>query len=141
MLRQVYLAISLLIALPASAQDIRIEDAYARVTLHSGAVFLHIINTGAGNDRLLSVSTLNAKSAMLHENIIADNIASMKPLMQGLEIPGNATTELERAGNHIMLMGLTAKLDQGISFPLTLVFESAGEITIDVLVDNARPAE
>ncbi len=138
MLRQLCLAISLLITVPASAQDIRVDDAYARVTLHSGAVFLLIKNSTTIDDRLLSVSTPAANSAMLHENIIVDNIASMKPLMQGLEIPANVATSLERAGNHIMLMGLSGKLDQGMTFPLVLMFENAGEIIVDVLVDNFR---
>lgn len=37
-----------------------------------------------------------------------------------------------------MLMGLNGPLAQGDSFKLTLTFEKAGEITIDVPVDLTR---
>ncbi len=138
MFHRFLLAILLTISTPAFSQDIRVEDAYARVTPHSGAIFLHIINSGSGDERLLSLETPIAKSAMLHENTVVDGIASMKPLPEGLTIPAQSEIALERAGNHVMLMGLDEKLNQGSNFPLTLVFEHAGEITINVLVDNAR---
>jgi copper(I)-binding protein len=35
---------------------------------------------------------------------------------------------------HLMLMGLTRKLEAGSTFPLTLSFQHAGEITVEVQV-------
>jgi copper(I)-binding protein len=37
-----------------------------------------------------------------------------------------------------MVMGLTAVPKDGDSFPLTLSFEHAGDVTLDVTVDNKR---
>jgi hypothetical protein len=37
-----------------------------------------------------------------------------------------------------MLMGVPTPLKDGDTFPLTLVFEQAGDVTVDVTVDNAR---
>jgi copper(I)-binding protein len=37
-----------------------------------------------------------------------------------------------------MFMGLTGPFEQGMTFPLVLVFEKAGEITVDVTVDLER---
>ena len=138
MFQHYLLAFLLTIATPALAQDIGVEDAYARVTPHSGAIFLRIINSGSVDDRLLSLETSVAHSAMVHETTFVDGIASMKPLPDGLTIPAQSESLLKRAGIHIMLMGLSQKLAQGMNFPLILRFEHAGEITIDVLVDNAR---
>jgi copper(I)-binding protein len=39
-----------------------------------------------------------------------------------------------------MLVGLSAPLREGATFPLTLVFERAGEITVEVAVERPRPA-
>ena len=47
---------------------------------------------------------------------------------------------LARGGDHVMLMGLTGPLKDGDSFPLTLTFEHAGNVTVDVVVDSARDA-
>lgn len=35
---------------------------------------------------------------------------------------------------HLMLMGLQDKLSEGTTFPMTLSFENAGEITVEVSV-------
>ena len=37
-------------------------------------------------------------------------------------------------GTHLMLMGLAAPLKEGGSFPLTVTFEKAGTMTIEVQV-------
>ena len=50
------------------------------------------------------------------------------------EIPAGKTIELKPSGLHVMLMGLKAPLKATTSFKLTLTFEKAGEITIDVPV-------
>lgn len=48
-------------------------------------------------------------------------------------LPGKPVT-LAPSHMHLMLMGLSRKLNEGESFPLTLVFESAGEVAVEVPV-------
>jgi hypothetical protein len=49
---------------------------------------------------------------------------------------------MERGGHHVMLMGLTAPFEQGGAIPLTLIFETSGEVTLDVPIDLERaPAD
>ena len=117
MFQHYLLAFLLTIATPALAQDIGVEDAYARVTPHSGAIFLRIINSGSVDDRLMSLETSVAHSAMVHETMFVDGISSMRPLPDGLAIPAQSESLLKRAGIHIMLMGLSQKLAQGMNFP------------------------
>lgn len=130
------------IALPASAQDITIEDAYARVARPSapvGAAFFIIRNTGAEADRLIGASTELAAIAEIHTHIQTDEgIVQMRPVEGGLEIPALGEHALERGGDHIMIMGLTEPLEQGDMLPLTLVFENTGGISVDIVVDNKR---
>ena len=59
---------------------------------------------------------------------------------EGLVVPGNGTLVLERGGNHLMFMGLTELPAEGSTVPVTLVFERAGEVTVEVPVDNKREA-
>ncbi|MCW8860848.1 MAG: copper chaperone PCu(A)C, partial [Rhodospirillales bacterium] len=44
---------------------------------------------------------------------------------------------LQPGGDHVMFMGLNAPLKEGDTFPLTLVFKNAGEVTINVTVKAA----
>ena len=45
---------------------------------------------------------------------------------------------MKRGGDHVMLMGLNDGLDAGETVKITLTFEKAGEIVVDVPVDNDR---
>ena len=48
---------------------------------------------------------------------------------------------LKRGGDHVMFMGLTGPMNDGESVTVTLQFEKAGEITMDIPVDLKRGAE
>jgi len=123
------------------AQDIQIEHQYARVSspiAKSGASFMHIMNMGAEDDRLVAVITDIATNPELHTHIIEDGVAKMREVEGGFIVPAGEAIMLERGGLHIMLMGLTQSLKQDQTVTLTLVFEKAGEITIEVPVDNER---
>lgn len=125
----------------AFAQSIQIEQPYARVSspiAKSGAAFMHIMNMGDEDDRLIAVTTDISKMPQLHTHIMIDGVAMMREVQGGFEIPAKGSTILERGGLHIMLMGLTKSLAQDDMVTLTLMFEKAGEITIDVQVDNQR---
>lgn len=54
-----------------------------------------------------------------------------------VELAAGKTTELKPGGFHVMLLGLTKPLREGERFPLTLVFEKAGKIDIEVEIAKA----
>lgn len=56
----------------------------------------------------------------------------------GFVIPAGGSHALQRGGDHVMLMGLTAPLADGDVVPLTLDFGACGTVSVDVPVDNAR---
>ena len=62
----------------------------------------------------------------------------MREIKAGIPLPAGATHTLSRGGDHVMLMGVTQELVDGETVPLTLVFEIAGEVVIEVPVDNER---
>lgn len=141
------LAATPLAATPLAAQDgIHVENAYARAsgpTAMSGAVFLEIVNHSATHsDRLIAASTEVAERVELHTHVHgADGVMRMVEVEEGFAVAPGETRALERGGDHIMLMGLTRALNDGDSFPLRLVFEREGEVTIEVPVDlNRMPA-
>ena len=141
-------AVSFLLALamaslfvPAGAQDFKlgalsIEHPYARATAPGqpvGGAFMKIANGGA-DDRLLSVSATNAKSVELHQMTMEGDVMHMRRV-DTIALPAGRTTELRPGGYHVMFMGLKAPLKAGDSFPATLKFEKAGEVTVTVKVE------
>ena len=130
-----------LAALPAAAHDgVHINQPYARLSAQSGAVFMVIVNHAAGDDRLVAAAAPDVAQAVeLHTHKEdANGVMQMMAVPEGFVIPGHGEHALARGGDHVMLMGLKQKLKDGDSFTMTLTFENAGEITVDVPVDNNR---
>jgi len=124
---------------------ITVDDAYARSSGKSakaGAAFMMIQNTGEVDDRLVSVQSDAAARIELHTHLIDENgVAKMVHVEEGFVIPAGETYMLKRGGAHVMFMGLTAPFEQGASVPVTLIFEKAGEVEIEVPVDLERKEE
>ncbi|MXU66572.1 copper chaperone PCu(A)C [Oceanomicrobium pacificus] len=131
-------------ALPLAAADLMIHDAYARVAspvAKAGAAFFEIRNPGDTADRLIDARSDVAKKTELHTHVMQDGVARMVQLEDGIEIPAGGAVLLQRGGNHVMFMGLTKPLPDGETVTVTLVFEKAGELTVEIPVDSARSAD
>ncbi len=127
------------------AGDIEVEHAWSRATIGAdrpGVVYLSIRNRGSADDALIGVATPIAGMPMIHETVVTDGVASM-PHAMSVPVPAGQIVELAPGGYHGMLMGLTQALERGDSFPLTLTFQTAGEVTVtvNVLGMGARASE
>ena len=135
-------AIAAFTALPALAGDITIEDPYARASTmmsKSGAAFMVIRNAGDSDDRLVSASSDVAQKVELHTHISDDNgVMQMVEVEEGFAIPAGGMHALARGGDHVMFLGLNRALEHGDTVTVTLSFEQAGDITVDIPVDLER---
>src|SRR5262245_31366287 len=104
-------------------------------TAQAAGGFLVITNKGSTADRLIAVKTAASDKAEIHEMKMDGNVMRMRELEKGLEIPPGATVELKPGGFHIMFMGLKAPFAKDQRVPITLVFEKAGSIDVDLTVD------
>lgn len=143
-------AAATLSAAPLAAHDdktghperIHVHDAYALTTGGaggSGAVFMMLHNHTETDDRLIGAATPAAKKAELHTHVEEPGgMMRMIAIEGGIPLPAGEMHELARGGDHVMLMGLTRPLADGEIITVTLSFEKAGEVTLEVPVDNAR---
>jgi periplasmic copper chaperone A len=117
--------------------DLLIMQAWSRATPNGAPVaggYLRITNTGSSPDHLLGGSTPAGTSIEVHEMSMKDGIMTMRPIDGGLEIGAGASVELKPGGNHLMIMGLKSALREGDHVPITLTFEKAGAVTLDLIV-------
>ncbi len=129
----------LLVAIGAAAQSgsVEIRDAWARATpgkADIGAAYL-TLQSPVG-DRLTGLSTPIASITQLHTTTMEGGVKKMTRVA-ALDLPAGQKIKLEPGGMHIMLIGLTDRLRQGQSFPLTLSFEKAGKREVTVSVESA----
>jgi periplasmic copper chaperone A len=124
----------------AQPSSIQVDDAWSRATLgqsRTGAAYLTLATRAANADRLVSASATVAGKVELHNHIMVGNVAQMRPV-DAIEVAPGSPTVLQPGGLHIMLLDLKAPLQAGTSFPLTLVFEKAGAVTVNVAVRAVR---
>jgi periplasmic copper chaperone A len=127
--------------------DIVIKSAWSRsapeLMSGTGIVYMTITNTGNSVETLLAGKTPAAQSIELHMHTVdANGVFRMRMVDGGrIEIAPGETVELKSGGLHIMLIDLTKALEAGDSFPLTLKFEHAGEVTFYVPVADYAPEQ
>ncbi|WP_193337067.1 copper chaperone PCu(A)C [Devosia beringensis] len=142
-------AASFLLVAPAFAQDhdgtihhadLNLSAPFTRATLPNAPVgggFLSIQNAGADADRLVSASSPAAAMVQIHEMAMEGDVMKMRQLADGLELPPGETVTLAPGGFHLMFMGLTQAFVEGETVPVTLVFEKAGPVELDLPVMSA----
>lgn len=136
----------------AWAQDVESEcplvylfDGWARATVEgapNSAAYGLLINLTDEEDTLLSAATEAAEAVELHEMVMgADDVMQMNPVEGGLTVGAHHFLELMPGGFHIMLINVQEPLVAGEMLPLTLTFEKAGEIQLEVPIRDADAME
>ena len=118
---------------------IDIGHPYARATAPgqpTGGGFLKLTNKGE-SDRLLSAHADVSAAVELHVMKMEGDVMRMRQV-DAVDVPAGETVELKPGGLHIMFVDLKAPLKAGDSFPMTLKFERAGEVTVDVKVEKVK---
>ena len=123
--------------------SITIGHPYARATAPgqpAGGGYLKLDNQGAA-DRLLSASAVAVAARVeLHTMSMDGDVMRMRQV-EAIDLPAGKTVELKPGGLHMMFVGLKAPLKAGDRFPVTLKFEKAGQVTVDVVVEAPKPAD
>lgn len=113
---------------------VTVTGAWARPTIAklriSAAYFTAM---GDKEDKLIAAHTDIAGRAELHEHVMQGDIAKMRPVAAVPLAPGNPAV-FQPGGYHVMIMDLKQPLKEGDTFPLTLTFEKAGDVTVTVEV-------
>jgi len=125
--------------------EITIEDPYFRTAspmAKSGAAFMILHNSGAEDDRLIAAASDAAMRIELHTHKdLGDGVMQMMEVEDGFVIPASGSHALARGGDHVMFMGLIGQPAQDETITVTLTFEQAGDITLDIPVDLTRQPE
>ena len=143
MIRFIAFTIAIMAATSVTAQDILIEDGYVRSTNgRSGAAFLVLRNMSDADDKLIAVTSDAARIVTLHgHEETEDGVMRMREIAGGVVVPAGQSHLFARGGDHIMLMGLTAPVEEGDMLTFTFHFDSGAELVAELPVDNARVPE
>jgi len=104
------------------------------------AAYFSIHNKGLVADRLTSVDSPIAGSAQLHEHVHKEGLMKMQQV-KSVEVPPGGDVRFAPMAYHVMLLDLKdrSRLVDGQQFALTLHFEKAGDVTVEVQVLKQAP--
>jgi copper(I)-binding protein len=128
------LALSIAACKPPMREPIEIDAARSMSTppgASMGGAYMTI--RSRDGDVLLGASTPVAGSVEMHVTEQHEGMMSMRPLAD-VELKPGAAFEFAPAGSHFMLKDLRSPLVADTSFPMTLHFQTAGNVTATVRV-------
>ena len=97
------------------------------------------IETSGGPDRLVAVASPLAGKVELHAHLHEGGVMKMREV-EAIDVAPGKPAKLETGGLHIMIMDLKQPLKAGETIPLTLTFEKAGKVEVQVPVRPLRPS-
>lgn len=113
----------------------RTESADALV----GAGFFTIANPDDAHDRLLGASSPKAGKIEIQAIKVVGPGIRMKSVEGGLRVPKLTTLVLKPRGYHLLMSDLPAPWAIGSKVPVSLEFEKAGRVAIELLVEAHGP--
>ena len=126
----------LLSACNLSTGELTVQDAWARPAVigENAAAYFIVENGTSSNDSLLSVNSDVAAAAELHMSMAHGNDVMSMEMQKAVEIPARDEVDFKPGGLHVMLVALNQNLNIGDTISLTLRFQKAGEVTVEVPV-------
>jgi periplasmic copper chaperone A len=148
-----FVDLGLVLLLVAVLCDGGLASAEPKVTVHEawgpsmppvapmGAFYMIIRNAGNAGERLRGAHAPACNIIELHESYqkpggaMGMDAMGMRPVPGGvIDIPAQSQVELKASGFHLMCFGKRLAFEKGAQFPLTLHFETSGEVTVPVLI-------
>src|SRR4051812_29512977 len=133
-------ALTISTAARSQQEGIVVADAWARpsATPATPSAAYFVVTDHGPADRLVSVSTPVSGNAQIHETLQENGVMKMRSV-QRLPLEPGKPVAFAPGSYHVMLMELKQPLQAGDSFPLTLTFEKAAPVTVQVKVMAKGP--
>lgn len=136
--------VCMLAASPSFAHEynvgsIHIGHPWSRVVPNGSNVasgYMVIQNNGSTPDRLIGGSTEIAGRFQIHEMTMKNGVMKMRELEKGVEIAPGKSIKFSPGGYHLMFLDLKTPPVQGKRFKGTLVFEKAGKVNVEYVVEG-----
>jgi hypothetical protein len=116
--------------------NIEVRHPWTRATPPGAEVaagYLEIRNTGRELDRVIGASTPAAERVEMHVTASEKGVMKMREVTS-FEAPARKRLTLRPGGTHLMIVGLRKPFVKGQRIPLTLRFERAGDVRVELEV-------
>jgi periplasmic copper chaperone A len=119
--------------------NLAVRHPWTRATAPGAKVaagYMEIRNSGTLVDRVIGASSPVAERVELHVMKLDGDVMRMREV-SAFDVPARQRLELRPGSSHLMLVGIRKPLVKGERVPLTLRFERAGELQLELEVQAA----
>lgn len=127
------LALAVIVAACSAGTGPEISDARVGQPTGPNAALYFTATSGGEADRLLGATTDAAGAIEIHETVMNGDGTMAMAGVEALDLPSGDTLVLEPGGYHLMLVD-AERLHVGDTIDVTLMWETAGEETIEAEV-------
>jgi copper(I)-binding protein len=99
-----------------------------------GVAYFEIVNSGK-QDTLVRVESTVARRVEIQSTATVGGVMQMRERLS-VDVPAQGRVRFEPGGLHVMLIDLVHPLKQGDRIPLILVFQHAGKVPAEALVQG-----
>jgi copper(I)-binding protein len=134
--------IALFSAATASADEVKVTDAWARATAPGqDSASVQMVITSSKAAALIAGASGSATTVEIHTMFMDGNVMKMRAIDE-LLLPAKTPVSLGADGNHMMLIGLKKPLKAGdkVPFALTIKFADGRKTTVTALAE-VKPLE
>lgn len=105
----------------------------------NAAFYMQIVNNSPEDEHLMTAKAEMCDATEFHEVVMKEGgVMSMQPVEGGkIDVPAKQTVELKSGGLHLMCIGKKGEFKLGETYPITLVFEKAGEMEVLAVILEA----
>ncbi len=122
-----------------SGKAVSISRPWARATPGGstiGAAYVEISGLASAiGDKLIGASSPMAGRVEVHTHLTEDGVMKMRKV-ESVAVLAGQTLKLAPGGEHLMLFDLKAPLKEGEIMPLTLKFETSGDMELSAIVTS-----
>lgn len=121
-----------------STGDIEIDHPWSREAPPTATViagFFQLKNNAQQDDYLISASTPVAKRVEIHTHEMSDGMMQMKQIDR-VKVAAQEAVMFKPGGYHLMIFNPEKAYKQGERFPMTLTFQNAGEVQVELAVEK-----
>ena len=115
-----------------------VEYLWMKISNTNGVGYFEIKNISSDDIYLTGLVSKDVKKIEIHEVIMEDGIAKMRPIVGGIKIKIGETMEFKPMGNHLMFFGINKDYEEGQMMEVALIFKSLENLDVRFKIDSVK---
>ncbi|MBT3938600.1 MAG: copper chaperone PCu(A)C [Pelagibacterales bacterium] len=115
-----------------------VKHPWMKISQKNGAGYFKIKNISSEDIHLVKVVSKNVKKIELHEIIIEDDIAKMRPTSGGIIIKAGDMIEFKPMSNHLMFFGINKDYKEGDMMKAKFIFKKLDALDVKFKIDSIK---